>query len=199
MKEKLIAELKTKYAGQLTTKFIESLAERLIVKVEKEEDIEGVISELDNSPIRVQDLQAEGDRRATDLNKKIQEMEERLKEKPKESVEPPKDPPDTGDIDKRFAELEKKLSQRDAMITLRERAKEEKIPSVLLSGVQIEHPDKVEEVLEGLKTKTSQLQKEMIGANLVGEPPKKGTSGANNKDQVRRDIEANRIVKQKKE
>lgn len=197
MKEKLIAELKQKYTGQLTSKFIETLAERLIVKVEKEEDIEGVISELDNSPIRVQDLQVEGDRRATDLKKKIEELEARMK--PNEPQDPPEQEPNEPNIDfeERFKEYDKRLARREAMIELREKAKEAKIPSVLISDVQIDSPEQVDEVLEGLREKTSKIQKEMISASLVGEPPKKPTGGANSKEQVRKDIEANRIVKQK--
>lgn len=192
MKEKLLAELKKKYTGQLTTKFMDSLAERLAAKVEKEEDIEGVISELDNSPIRVQDLQVEGDRRTSEMQAKIREMEEKLtKPEPKPETKP--ETPANA-IEAKFAELEKKINQREARLALMERAKEKNIPSVLLSGVNIESADRVDEVLSDLEQKATKLKQEMIDQGLVSEPPKKPTGGVKD-EQAKRDIEKYKIKK----
>lgn len=194
MKDKLVAELKKKYTGQLTSKFIESLAERLSEKVEKEEDIEGVISELEQSPIRVQDLQVEGDRRATDLKKQVEELQEKLKQPPS----PPKtDPPrtDTSELEQKLADLERKWSQREARSALLEKAKEKRIPQVLLANVQVDDPAKVDEVLERLEEQSTALKQEMLKEGLVTEPPKKPQGGADDSKQTRDDIEKFKIKK----
>lgn len=194
MKDKLVAELKKKYTGQLTSKFIESLAERLSEKVEKEEDIEGVISELEQSPIRVQDLQVEGDRRATDLKKQVEELQEKLKQPPS----PPKaDPPrtDTSDLEQKLADLERKWNQREARSALLEKAKEKRIPQVLLANVQVDDPAKVDEVLERLEEQSTALKQEMLKEGLVTEPPKKPQGGADDSKQTRDDIERFKIKK----
>jgi len=195
MKEKLVAELKKKYAGQLTTKFIENLADRLSEKVEKEEDIEGVISELEQSPIRVQDLQAEGDRRATDLKKQIEELQDKIKQ-PTKPTDPPKPPrTDTSELEQKLADLERKWSQREARNSLIEKAKEKRIPQVLLNNVQVDDPEKVDEVLQRLEEQSSALKQEMIKEGLVTEPPKRPQGGADDKKQTRDDIEKFKIKK----
>jgi chromosome segregation ATPase len=192
IKEKLVAELKTKYQGQTTAKFIEGLADRLIVKVEKEEDIQGVIGELDKSAVTVADIQAEGDRRATELTQRIKELEKQVA-KTKEKPEPPPPPPD--DVSARITNLEKMVAdslKRDerqrAMAAFHDRIDTLKIPRAMIEGVMLEKIDDVDDHVQQVKARYEKLVNEIRGA-LPEDPPRKGDPAAIKKqviDDIRR-------------
>ncbi len=198
MIDKLKAELKTKYAGQLTSKFIDSLAERLSEKVEKEEDIQGVLSELEKSPIKISDLQAEGDRRATEVGAKLQELRsemEKIKKAPKEP-DPKKDEEDPlKELREKLNEIERRDRVRDIKSKLTERAKEKKIPRVLIDSVDIDDESKIDEVIEGLATKAKELRQQMISDGLVTEPPKRPSAGGSDDEEITKDIHKHKIKK----
>ena len=195
MIELLKTELKTKYAGQLSSKFVEQLADRLISKVEKEEDIKGVIDELEKSPIKIMDLQAEGDRRASELTQKITDMRgelEKLKKAPKEA-EPKKDADDPlKELREKLAEIERRDRVREVKSKLKERAKEKKIPSILLDSIDIDDEAKIDDVLTGLEAKAKELKQQMISEGLVTEPPMRSSSRGND-EAITEDIKKHKI------
>jgi hypothetical protein len=204
MKEKLLAELKKKYTGQLTVKYMEALAERLEPKVKDEKDIEGVINELENLPIKITDLQAEGDRRATDEQKRAQaqaaQLQTQIDELKKAKIDEPR-PTGGGAYDLQINELKKQLTdlqhftkKQTATSMLREVAGKKKIMSSLLEGVEIDDVSKVDEVIEKLEAKQTAIRQEFINTELGGEAPKKSTAKATN-EQIRSDIEKYKIKK----
>ena len=199
MIELLKTELKTKYAGQLSSKFVEQLADRLISKVEKEEDIKGVIDELEKSPIKVMDLQAEGDRRASELTQKITDMRgelEKLKKAPKETEPPKKDADDPlKELREKLAEIERRDRGREVKSKLKERAKDKKIPSILLDSIDIDDEAKIDDVLTGLEAKAKELKQQMISEGLVTEPPKRPSSGGSDDEEVKEAIKAHKVKK----
>lgn len=200
MIELLKTELKTKYAGQLTSKFVEQLADRLISKVEKEEDIKGVIDELEKSPIKITDLQQEGDRRASELTQKITEMRgelEKLKKPPKEP-DPKKDDDPLEELREKLAEIERRDRVREVRSKLKERAKEKKIPSILIDGIDIDDEAKIDDTLTGLEAKAKELKQQMISEGLVTEPPKRPSERGGEDEEVASTIKNNPIIKKTK-
>lgn len=183
LKEKLLAELKTKYAGQLTSKFIEQLTDRLILKVEKDEDIQGVIDELDNAPVKIQDLQSEGDRRAKELSNKIKELEAQLTKK----IEPA--PPSTPDD--KYNELLERMKNFEGYMTNQAREKEaakahdlllkrlesKQIPRVLVEDAAPQSEDEVDGIILKAEARFEQLKKD-IGVVKGEDPPRRGDQAA---------------------
>lgn len=196
MKEKIIAELKKKYAGQLTSKFMASLAERLSEKVEKEEDIEGVIGELESSVVKIGDIQTEGDRRVSELNAKLKEYERQVEEL---QAKPPEDKTiqDKVDITKlegmirslqdKFDAKEKEALRDKARAMLLERVADKRIPKVLLDKVDVGSPDEVDEAIERLEEDHKLLRKEM-GVDLSQDPPRRGEPNTGSAKQIIDDL-----------
>jgi len=205
MKDKILTELKKKYSGQLTTKFMESLAERLAEKVTKEEEIQGVIDELEKSPIKITDLQAEGDRRATELQKTTQELQDEIKALKEEKADPPSDDKKKGDqkdydqeikaLQKKLEGLEKLNKQRDARATLKERAKEKKIPSVLYEELKVDSVDEVDNIVTKLEEKALALRQEIINESVKDKKPVMGSGPVGNKQQIIDDYKSHPIKK----
>jgi hypothetical protein len=178
LKEKLVAELKTKYQGQTTTKFIEGLADRLIGKVDKEEDIKGVIDELDNSPVKIADIQAEGDRRATELTQRIKELEKKAGETPpKVEPKPEKKDDDTltrlEKIEKMLLEREQREESQKAMDQFKARIDALKIPRAMIEGIKVESTDAVEDHVSNVEKRYKDLVNQIKGPS-GDDPPKKG-------------------------
>ncbi len=196
MKEKILAELKKKYTGQLTSKFMTSLAERLAEKVEKEEDIEGAIGELESSVVKVGDIQTEGDRRVTELNAKLKEYEQRMQEieaKPPQ-VKTTQDKVDISHLEAMVKELKDKFdakekeAQRDkARAMLLERVADKRIPKVLLDKVDVGSPDEVDEAIERLEADHKLLREEM-GVDLSQDPPRRGEPNKGSAKQIIEDL-----------
>jgi hypothetical protein len=94
MKEKILAQLVSKYAG-VSKKFLGLWADKLVPKVTEETQIEGVVNELENLPITIPDLaaewQREGDTRVTEAKK---EWEKKNPPKPPKTDTPPEPPKD---------------------------------------------------------------------------------------------------------
>lgn len=181
LKEQLLSELKKKYAGQLTSKFTEQLADRLIGKVEKAEDIQGVIDELDNAPVKIQDLQSEGDRRAKELSNRIKELETELTKK-KET--PPELPDDTNALFARFEQMEARLAAQDkerqaekAKQLLLKKLEGKQIPRVLIEDADPQSAEDVDEIIQKAEARFEQLKKD-IGVVTGEEPPRRGDPAA---------------------
>ena len=186
LKEQLLAELKKNYEGRLTSKFTEQLADRLAGKVEKAEDIQGVINELENAPVKIQDLQSEGDRRAKELSNRIKELESQLEKKP----EPP--PPSTPDdkfnalvekVNNFEAYLQKQAQEKQAAKAhdlLLKRVESKQIPRVLVEDAAPQSEDEVEQIITKAEARFEQLKKD-IGVVRGEDPPRKGDPAADNR------------------
>ncbi len=190
MKEKLKLELIKKYSGQATKEYLENLAERLAEKLEKEEDIEGIMTELENSPVRIGDLQTEGDRRVAKLKKELEE----LKKKPEPPKEPPKPPEKDDEVAKQIAELKKQIEddrkdrqRQAARAKLMERIKDKQIPKALTDDIVVDSVDEVDEVFEKLVEKSEAIRKELGTSDQ--EPPRKGDPPVTSKKQIIEDLQ----------
>ncbi len=188
IKQKLVSELEAKYTGQLTKKLIEGLADRLSERVEKEEDIKGVIDELEKSPVRIADIQAESDRRATELTQRIKELEkQKVETKPAAPPEPTPTPQPTTTKEEFMSRLDKiekliednlKREQRaKAMDVFQKRVEILKIPRALYEGVQVDTIDQVDDNVKQLEERYKELVKQIKGPEPT-EPPKKGDPAA---------------------
>ncbi len=196
MKKQILAELKKKYAGQLTSKFMDSLADRLAEKVEKEEDIEGAISELESSVVKIGDIQTEGDRRVTELNAKLKEYEKRMEEieaKPPEE-KTVQDKVDVSHLEgmikglqDKFDAKEKEAQKDKARAMLLERVADKRIPKVLLDKVSVSSPDEVDEAISQLEEDHKLLREEM-GVDLSQDPPRKGEPNKGSAKQIVEDL-----------
>lgn len=173
MLTELKSELEKRYAGQASKKYLENLAERLAHKVEKQEDIEGVLKELEDSPVKISDLQVEGDRRVSEIKKKFEEKPP--KESPPDTTpEPSKQPTDELDAIKReLAEMRRDRERAKARAALMERTAGKNIPRALLDDVHVDSVDDVDTAIERLEKKSEALRKEW-GVALAQDPPKKG-------------------------
>jgi len=182
MKEKILAELKKKYEGKLTVKFMESLADRLLAKVTEESQIEGAINELDNSLIKITDLQAEGDRRATEFQNKVKEMQETIEKlkQPKEPQKPtePNTNPNWEELQRRLDAMENAQKTQLVMAKFNEKAKDKKIPLSVLEGITLKDEGDIDAAIEKAEKKFLALKQEMLNEGLVIEAPKKPTGGA---------------------
>lgn len=202
MKDQILAELKKKYTGQLTSKFMGSLAERLAEKVEKEEDIEGAVSELESSVVKIGDIQTEGDRRVSELTARIKEYEGKLKEledKPP-AAQTSQDKEDISNLEGMIKSLQNKFDQKEkealrdkARATLLERVADKRIPKVLLDKVDVNSPDEVDEAIEKLEEDHKALRKEM-GLDLAQDPPRRGDPQAASAKQIIDDIKKFKVT-----
>ncbi len=173
MKEKLLAELKKKFAGQATAKFLEQLSERLIGKVVKDEDVEVVINELENSPISIADLQSEGDRRVTEAQVKWR--------KPNDppTPDPPKpDPTETAleaqlkKLSEKLERLEKQEVSKSFHERLTAKMKEAKIPEGLAQGVSSD--EDLETAFEAVKNRYEEIRSHMVKEGVIVAMPRQG-------------------------
>lgn len=197
MKEKLLLELQKKYAGQATTKFLENLAERLAEKVTKEEELQGIIDELERSPIRVSDLQAEGDRRATELQTKFSKTKadiEAEKARVEAELEKLKVLPGPGDDDKikqlenRLAAFEQKEQEREVRSALHERAKAKNIPAALYKHVAIKSVDEIDGIVSDLEKEAQDIRQAWINDGVVAKAPARSDGDPSNNAQIKDDI-----------
>jgi DNA repair exonuclease SbcCD ATPase subunit len=191
IKEQLLAELKGRYAGRLTTKLIDELADRLSSRVTEESQIQGVIDELEQSPLKITDIQGEGDRRASELQNRIKDLQAEL-EKAKQPPPPPP-PPDENPVltqlkamQSRFEALEADAKKEKARSALQEKIKDKQIPSVLLKSVQVNNPDEVDQVVAELEQQAIELRREL--GQIEPDPPRRATGPAGTKEQVANDI-----------
>lgn len=205
MKEKILAELKKKYAGQLTQSFMENLADRLAEKVTKEEEIQGVIDELDKLPIKIKDLQAEGDRRATELQKSSKQKVEELEAEIQKIKGLKKDEPLEKDYDKEIQALKQQIDdlsstnkKERAVSKLREMAKSKKISSVLVDSVSIDDESKIDEVIKVLEEKQLKIKQEMIDSGEHIGTPRASNPTLLGDSSVKESIKANKIKKETK-
>jgi seryl-tRNA synthetase len=199
MKEKILTALKTKYKDLgFGEKAFEGVADYLAKTVTEEDKIETAIGGVETL---LKSFQSEGDRRASELQKTTKELQDEikaLKEKkaePKESGKPAKPDYDSEiqALKQKLEGLEKLDKQREARAALKERAKEKKIPNVLIENIQVDSIDKVDEIVSEMEKKASILRQELINQDLGGEPPKKSSGPGGNKEQIAEDIKSHPV------
>jgi len=196
MKEKILTALKTKYKDLgFGEKAFEGVADYLAKTVTEEDKIETAIGGVETL---LKSFQSEGDRRASELQKTTKELQDEikaLKEKkaePKEQGKPDYDS-EIQTLKQKLEGLEKLDKQREARALLKERAKEKKIPNVLIENIQVDSIDKVDEIVSEMEKKASILRQELINQDLGGEPPKKSSGPGGNKEQIAEDIKSHPI------
>ena len=202
MKEKITAELKTKFKDLgFADKAFDGVAEYLSKTVTEEKDIETAISGVE--PL-LKAFQAESDRRATELQKTTKELQEEIKTLKEKKDDPPnpKKKDDNPDYDGQIKALQEKLEgfekfdkQREARAELKERAKEKKIPAVLLKNVNVDSIDEIDSIVSNLEKEALALRQEIINESTSKDRPVVGSGGAGNKEQIADDIRSHPIKK----
>ncbi len=205
MREKIIAELKKKYSGQLTIKFIEVLADRLLPEITDESKIEEVINaRLETGVVKPIDLQTEGDRRtaeAVQKEKTLQAEIDRLKKAGKPTEEPPKPDDDAGD-DKDDATLKViKEMQKEIKLLRAEKQneqvrgkfetklKEKGIPVKFGKMIQVEKDEEVDAAVERAEQEFKEFKAEMVEMKIVSDVPNAGQGGVTGDDYIKAEVQ----------
>lgn len=179
MKDKIIAALKLKYGGQVTTKLIEQLAEGLAGRVEQESDIDKVLSELDTMPLSPVAMQAEVERRVTEAHQKWQ-----AEQQPKPIAPPaPKPNGDTPadvleEIRQQLNELRtfrQDVTKKELLGELRSWAADHKIPVSLVEGTQVETTEQLTQVKERVSKQFDEIKQTLNIQDIPDKGPVTGT------------------------
>lgn len=189
MKEKILAELKKKFAG-LSNEFLLFLAAKMEAKVTEEAQIEGVITELNNFPVSVTDLaaefQREGDRRATGA---AQKRESELKEKydlteKKKPTDTPADPkPNEGGGNSELAEVKAQLAVLTEKLTKQEQQntregllgrlkakvaeKNKSIPETFLANKVVEKEEDLDRIADEVVSDYNTVRQHFLNSGLT--------------------------------
>ena len=189
MKEKILAQLKLKFAG-VQTVLLGLIADKLSASVTEESAIEGAIANLEQLPVSITDfakmLQTEGDRRATEA---ATTRENTLKEKfnlvAKQPGTPPANPPAAGESNdetsKAILELKAELEamkQKDIFAGLRSKATEalkaknvpEKFFGSILAVRELKSEEEVNSIVETVTTSWNDFQQELTDKGLGNIP-----------------------------
>lgn len=191
MKTKILAELKKKFPG-LPTEFLGFIASKLEAKVTEESQIEGAITELDNTlPIKDQAdfFQQESDRRVTAARQKFEaDNKKDDSNNKKDDKSDDKKDDSKNDISAQFKELSDRLSayeKREAQAKLSEsfhkKLIEKKIPVKFAKGRVIETEDQLETVLAEVESDYEEVKQELANEGLGGSKPPKGGDGKTSK------------------
>lgn len=195
MREKILAQLQTKYAG-VPKQFLGLWADKLAVKVTEEGQIQGVIDELDNLPVSITDLateyQREGDRRAT----------EAMKKKPTDQPQPPaggqqQQQQDSNPVlaeiqalKSELAEFKKGQQQEFLGKQLAAKAAAKKIPAVFLKGRTVEKEEDLDTVLAEVEADFNVVKQDFANQGLLSTTPPVGGSPTRTADSIKADIAA---------
>lgn len=204
MKEKILAELVKKYPG-LSKLFLGFFADKMATKITEESAIEGAVAELDKLPVSIADMaaeyQKEGDRRATDAEKKFKakkdkDGEEKEKEESKEKEEGGDDP--IAKLTKMVASLTTELTnykkegtQKSYSQKLAEKLAEKKIPAMLAKGRVVESDEELDTILAEIEADHTAYKQGLINDELKGgKAPAGGVTTDATKTKVEADIGA---------
>lgn len=194
MKDKILNLLKSKYTG-IHSSLLGLVADKLSVKVTKEEEIEGAISELDNMIIPVSEyaklLQTEGDRRVSDAINKIKSNPQQSQNQPSNQQQPQTtEPAKTGSNGKksRFSELVTLIKQQNEQIEALKtsfvtRTLNEKVTSVLeskkiaksfyepiLNGKTFNSAEEIDTTVQQIEESYNVLKQELVNQGLSASP-----------------------------
>lgn len=205
MRDKLLAQLKLKFAG-VPTSLLDRVADSMAKTVTDETKIGEAISGLDNLPFSITDyaslLQSEGDRRATDA---VKTHEEKLKGQfnfvPKATPTPPApstDPnmPEWAKIimeqnkamTDKLTSYETKEKQAALSSLLAKQMAEKKIPSILANGIVIEKEEDLPVIMQKIEANHTALKQELINNGVVIDNPAGGSGGGSST--LKADIES---------
>lgn len=182
MKEKILAQLKIKFPG-VPNELLGTLADKMALKITAEDQIQGGITELENSPISITDyaafLQKEGDKRATEATR-THEATLRNKFNFVDKTTPPDpktDPPAPGsdpELAKQFAAMNERLSafeKKEAAQKLQNKLMvklgEKKIPVSFARGKTLESEDQIDAVLAEIETDFTEVKQTMINEGFA--------------------------------
>jgi len=189
MKEKILAQLKTKYAG-VQTSLLGLVADKLSATVTEDSAIEGALANLEQLPVSITDfakmLQTEGDRRATEA---ATTRETSLKEKfnftAKQAENPlPATPPANEGNDETAKAIQQLKAELDAMkqkeifAGLKSKAAEalktkkvpEKFFDSIIASKEFKTDEEVNGVVETIATNWTDFQQELVDKGLSGIP-----------------------------
>lgn len=189
MKEKILAELKKKFSG-LSNEFLAFLADKLVPKVTEESQIEGAITELNNSPIPVTDLaaefQREGDRRATGAAQKREtELKEKydFSEKKKAEDKPVDTKPNEGGSNSELAEVKAQLAVLTEKLTKQEQQnsregllgklkakvaeKNKSIPDSFLANKVVEKEEDLDRIADEVVTSYNEVRQHFLNQGMT--------------------------------
>jgi hypothetical protein len=196
MREKLLAKLVEKYPGLRKT-FLALMADKLALKVTEESQIEAAITELDNLPIPITDLESEfrkeGDRRVTDAEKEWKKKNPpKASEKTEEDTkkDPPADeaPAWAKSMMQEIATLKAEKARGSMQSRLKEKLKD--VPEKFYSNWSL--PEKEEDFdsfTEKIQGSWNEFKDEQVQAGLLsGSKPIGGTGGAQKQGTVSPEI-----------
>jgi hypothetical protein len=201
MKAEILATLKTKYKDLgFSEKTLDGVAEYLSQTVKEKEQINAATTGID-SLLRV--FQSENDRRASELQTTITELQKQIDSKKEEKGGAGEQKPNP-DISQQITDLRSELEslrlenkKKEVRAVFLERAKAKKIPQILINSANVEDESKIDEVISDLETKANELKQELINEGLGGNPPARGSGAAGAKEQIIDDIKNNPIVVKK--
>lgn len=186
MKEKILAQLKLKYAGVSVT-LLGLYADKISAKVTADDQIEGEINELEKLPISIEEqnkfYQTEGDRRASEA---ASTREANLKEKfnlvskadspptPPNPHEPPKPPKPSDELEllkKRLDTFERNEVRSKHVNRATNLLDEKKIPksfySKILGKTEFESNEQIESVVSEIESDFTTFKQSMIDEGML--------------------------------
>lgn len=180
MKEKILAQLKAKYAG-VSLVLLGIYADKLVAKVTAEDQIQGAIDELESLPITIQEqnlfYQTEGDRRATEA---ASTRENKLKEQfnfvAKNQPPTPPTPPVQGNeeieaLKKRLDAFERNEIRSKRLSSAIHLLEEKKIPkryySKILEKSELAAEEDVQKAVEEIETDFTAFKQSMIDEGVL--------------------------------
>lgn len=207
MKEKILQALKTKFQG-VHASLLGLVAEKLATKVTADDQIEGAITALEQSPISITDyanlLQSEGDRRANEAaNTRENTLKGQFELVPKgqgsggagsgqgagggkEDENPPKW---ALDLINKVNGMENKNKQQGLSEKLQAALKEKKIPVQLAKGRTIEKEEDLPAIVQEIENDFTAIKQDAINSGVVAETPAGGLPAEGTSNTVKADIE----------
>lgn len=192
-KDKILAKLKEKFPG-LPNQLLGLLVDKLSPKVTEETQIEGVVNELDNSPIPVKEyadfLQRESDRRVTDAEKEWKKKTTTTNTQTNNDDQKPDDKKDSSDaqlkaLSDRLAAFEAKEQKERLQASLTKKLAEKKIPAAFAKGRSVESEDQLETLLTEIETDYLEVKQTMVNEGNTTSLP---LGSAGRTDNVEQDI-----------
>lgn len=191
MKEKILAQLKQKYAG-VSAILLGLYADKLAAKVTTEDQIEGAVNELDNLPISIIEqnrfYQTEGDRRATEaaatreakLKEQFNFVDKSTPPNPPSPPSPPVQNPEIEALKKKLEQFEKNEIRSKQLLKAQSLLDEKKIPkpfySKILERTEFTTDEDIDKVVNEIDGDYSSFKQSLIDEGLLGvEKPVFGT------------------------
>ncbi len=205
MREKILAELKKKLSG-LSNELLGLLADKLAVKATTDDQIQGVVDELEKSPIPVTEfatfLQKEGDRRATaaqqthertlrekfDFKEKSKSAESASAEGKDQNADDDEIKSEVAALRKKLDDLEKKEQRQKVQDAFMKKVEEKKLPLALTKGRVAESEDQIDALITEMEKDYTEIRQGVSNGSLSSIAKPLGSEGRS--DNVEADITA---------